>query len=144
MLPTHADSADASADASNGRGHLLDLYLPAPGAGPAPVLIWTDGSAFLGDEGKAGAGAAAELFVPRRLPPSPGASRRAPPSPAASPWTPLCSLVAPWNDDGAQSSVVAPGSPRPDGPRAVVAPLDDGGARTRSPSARSPLLPGTP
>lgn len=43
------------------RGNLLDLYLPqVPGRRKLPLLIWTSGSAWFGDDGKAGAAVIAE------------------------------------------------------------------------------------
>jgi acetyl esterase/lipase len=53
--PTQRDIAYAPADPATSRGHLLDLYLPRGDAGPRPLVIWTSGSAFLGDNGKEGA-----------------------------------------------------------------------------------------
>lgn len=54
--PTYADLAYAPADPAASRGHLLDLYLPRLQKGPAPVVIWTGGSAWLADNGKDRAG----------------------------------------------------------------------------------------
>ncbi|MFC5749740.1 alpha/beta fold hydrolase [Actinomadura rugatobispora] len=60
------DVAYAEADPAGGRGHLLDLYLPeeraVPGA-PRPLVIWSSGSAWLSDDGKAGAEEAARHFT---------------------------------------------------------------------------------
>jgi len=53
--PTHADLAYAPPEPADSNGHLLDLYLPEGAATPAPVVIWTSGSAWFGDTGKAGA-----------------------------------------------------------------------------------------
>ena len=59
--PTHADIAYAPAEPVDSKGHLLDLYIPA-NAQKAPVVIWTGGSAWRADTGKARAGfVAAEL-----------------------------------------------------------------------------------
>jgi acetyl esterase/lipase len=59
------DIAYAPAGAG-GRGHLLDLYLPAgESTGLRPVLIWSSGSAWLSDDGKAGAAEVAAALVPR-------------------------------------------------------------------------------
>jgi acetyl esterase/lipase len=47
-------------------GNLLDLYIPqVPGRRKLPLLIWTSGSAWFSDNGKAGAAAIAEEFNPR-------------------------------------------------------------------------------
>jgi acetyl esterase/lipase len=56
---THANLAYASTRPQDGNGHLLDLYLPASQSAPAPVVIWTGGSAWLADSGKSRAGAVA-------------------------------------------------------------------------------------
>lgn len=53
--PTHADIAYAPAEPAGGKGHLLDLYLPENAATPTPIVIWTSGSAWFSDDGKAGA-----------------------------------------------------------------------------------------
>lgn len=46
---------------ANTRGNLLDLYLPqVPGRRNLPLLIWTSGSAWFSDDGKAGAAVIAE------------------------------------------------------------------------------------
>lgn len=51
---------------ANTRGNLLDLYIPqVPGEQELPLLIWTSGSAWFSDNGKAGAAAIAEEFTPR-------------------------------------------------------------------------------
>jgi hypothetical protein len=52
LLPTYADIDYAPADPETGRGHKLDLYVPANAAKPMPVVIWTAGSAWLGDTGE--------------------------------------------------------------------------------------------
>jgi len=46
-------------------GNLLDLHLPEPGDGPAPVVIWSSGSGWLADNGKEGAALVAPFFVER-------------------------------------------------------------------------------
>lgn len=51
MRTTHRDLSYAM---ETGRGHLLDLYLPA-GDGPFPVLIYHGGSAFRSDDTKSDA-----------------------------------------------------------------------------------------
>ena len=62
-MPTELAYADPEPDDS--RGHLLDLYLPdAPDTQRGrPLLIWTSGSAWLSDDGKAGAEEAAAHFT---------------------------------------------------------------------------------
>ena len=60
--PTHADLEYAPADPPGSNGHRLDLYVPPRANGPIPVVIWTGGSAWLADTGKASArGLAARL-----------------------------------------------------------------------------------
>jgi acetyl esterase/lipase len=61
-LPTHADVPYAAAEPPGTFGHLLDLYLPASADRPLPLVIWSSGSAFLRDDGKAGASAIADFF----------------------------------------------------------------------------------
>jgi acetyl esterase/lipase len=56
VAPTQANIAYAPAEPATSRGHLLDLYLPASANGPVPVVIWTGGSAWRGDQGKDSAG----------------------------------------------------------------------------------------
>lgn len=47
-------------------GNLLDLYIPrVPGQRELPLVIWTSGSAWFSDNGKAGAEAIADEFNPR-------------------------------------------------------------------------------
>lgn len=56
-VPTYANIAYAPADPVGSKGHLLDLYLPAPTSGTLrPVAIWTGGSAWMADTGKESAG----------------------------------------------------------------------------------------
>ena len=62
--PTHADLDYAAADPPGSNGHKLDLYLPAPGSGPTPVVIWTGGSAWLADTGKGLARGIAARLLP--------------------------------------------------------------------------------
>ncbi|MBE1582060.1 alpha/beta hydrolase fold domain-containing protein [Nonomuraea angiospora] len=57
------DLAYAPPQPEDGRGHLLDLYVPA-GGGPYPLAIWTSGSAFRSDEGKQGAAEVAAFLNP--------------------------------------------------------------------------------
>jgi acetyl esterase/lipase len=54
--PTHANIAYAPAEPADGKGHLLDLYLPSQPKGPVPIVIWTGGSAWMMDNGKDFAG----------------------------------------------------------------------------------------
>jgi acetyl esterase/lipase len=53
--PTHRDISYAPAMPATSKGHLLDVYLPEGRSGQLPLVIWTSGSAFLGDTGKEGA-----------------------------------------------------------------------------------------
>lgn len=53
--PTKRDIAYAAPIPAASKGHLLDLYTPEGSSGPLPLVIWTSGSAFLGDNGKEGA-----------------------------------------------------------------------------------------
>lgn len=46
------------------QAHLLDLYLPARTARPAALVVWSCGSAFLGDNGREGAELAAAALNP--------------------------------------------------------------------------------
>lgn len=56
----------APAMPANSRGHLLDLYLPTRGNKQLrPLVIWTSGSAWLSDDGKAGAKDPAPHFTSR-------------------------------------------------------------------------------
>jgi acetyl esterase/lipase len=54
--------AYAPAAPAGSRGHLLDLYLPAGGPTPRPLLIWHSGSAWMSDDGKSGAASIASIF----------------------------------------------------------------------------------
>jgi acetyl esterase/lipase len=52
----HLDLAYAPAEPAGSRGHLLDIYLPSRRANARlPVLVWSSGSGWLGDNGKQGA-----------------------------------------------------------------------------------------
>ena len=63
--PDLASLAYAPAEGA-GNGHYLDLYLPvASRASPAPIVIWTGGSAWLADNGRDRAGWLASLLVPQ-------------------------------------------------------------------------------
>ena len=62
--PTHADLEYAPADPPGSNGHKLDLYVPAAASGPIPVVIWTGGSAWLADTGKASARGIAARLLP--------------------------------------------------------------------------------
>ena len=64
LAPTHTDIDYAPPDSPGSNGHRLDLYLPAQGAGPWPVVIWTGGSAWMADTGKSSAPAFATALVP--------------------------------------------------------------------------------
>jgi acetyl esterase/lipase len=66
-LPTHVNIAYAPAEPAQSRGHLLDLYLPAAAARPVPVVIWTGGSGWKSDNGKATAGLVAAQLNPAGL-----------------------------------------------------------------------------
>jgi acetyl esterase/lipase len=59
------DIAYAPADPPTSRGHLLDLYLPRGGGKPRPLVMWSSGSGWLGDQGKEGAAPVAEFFTAR-------------------------------------------------------------------------------
>jgi acetyl esterase/lipase len=59
------DVAYAPPEPHDGAGHLLDLYLPAGGAGRVPLIIWSSGSAWLRDDGKHGAADVARFFTAR-------------------------------------------------------------------------------
>jgi acetyl esterase/lipase len=49
------------------QGNLLDLYIPqVAGDKPLPLIIWTSGSAWFSDNGKAGAAPIAEIFNQQR------------------------------------------------------------------------------
>jgi acetyl esterase/lipase len=62
--PALADADYAAPDPAGSNGHRLDLYLPAPAGGQAPVVIWTGGSAWMADTGKNSAGPIAEQLNP--------------------------------------------------------------------------------
>lgn len=63
--PTAADIAYAPAMPAGSTGHLLDLYLPkAESKKKTPVVIWTGGSGWRGEQGKDTAGEIAERLVP--------------------------------------------------------------------------------
>lgn len=62
--PTHAGIDYAAADPPSSNGHKLDLYLPPPGPRPAPVVIWTGGSAWMADNGRNLAGILAARLNP--------------------------------------------------------------------------------
>jgi acetyl esterase/lipase len=66
-LPTHANIAYAPAKLAQSRGHLLDLYVPATAAKPVPVVIWTGGSGWKSDNGKATADLVAAQLNPAGL-----------------------------------------------------------------------------
>lgn len=64
-MEIHENIAYALADPPDSRGHLLDLYLPAarPSDAPLPLVIWSSGSGWGSDNGKAGAAAWAPLLT---------------------------------------------------------------------------------
>ena len=91
--------ADLSYAAPVGRAHLLDLYVPAGGNGPFPVVIYQAGSAFLSDDTKSGVPGALSGGTPAAglaemwAPPS-GTARSRPPTPSSAQpiscrWTPI-------------------------------------------------------
>src|SRR5512134_2118661 len=60
---THPDIEYAPAEPLGSNGHKLDLYLPGAASTPAPVVLWTGGSAWMADTGKRTApGVAAQLL----------------------------------------------------------------------------------
>lgn len=56
VSPTYTNIAYAPAEPATSKGHLLDLYVPKAADKPVPVVIWTGGSAWRGDQGKETAG----------------------------------------------------------------------------------------
>lgn len=62
--PTLADIDYAPADPATSNGHKLDIYMPAVTSRPVPVVIWTGGSAWMADTGKALAGGLAVQLNP--------------------------------------------------------------------------------
>jgi acetyl esterase/lipase len=56
--------AYAPADPPGSEGHLLDLYLPRRHGGPLPLVIWSQGSGWLQENGRSTAGMVAEHFNP--------------------------------------------------------------------------------
>lgn len=62
--PTHADLDYAPADPPASKGHKLDLYIPSSADRQLPVVIWTSGSAWMGDTGKRGAATLAAQLNP--------------------------------------------------------------------------------
>lgn len=62
--PTHVGIAYAPADPAGSGGHLLDLYLPENKGKPAPIVIYTAGSAWFLDTGKAPAPWVAAKLLP--------------------------------------------------------------------------------
>jgi acetyl esterase/lipase len=63
--PTFADLDYAPPEPATSLGHKLDLYLPPVGSKPFPVVVWTTGSAWLGDTGKRQAEIIAAQLHPR-------------------------------------------------------------------------------
>ncbi|MFF1632282.1 alpha/beta hydrolase fold domain-containing protein [Leifsonia sp. NPDC058248] len=56
--------AYAPADPKGSEGHLLDIYLPTPRERPFPLIIWSGGTAWLSDQGRATASTLAGMFNP--------------------------------------------------------------------------------
>ena len=56
--------AYAPADPPGSEGHLLDLYLPRGHRGALPLVIWSQGSGWLAENGRSTAGMVAERFNP--------------------------------------------------------------------------------
>ena len=56
--------AYAPADPPGSEGHLLDLYLPPRHRGAVPLVIWSQGSGWLAENGRSTAGMVAERFNP--------------------------------------------------------------------------------
>lgn len=56
--------AYAPADPPGSQGHLLDLYLPRGHRGALPLVIWSQGSGWLAENGRSTAGMVAERFNP--------------------------------------------------------------------------------
>jgi acetyl esterase/lipase len=63
--PTVRDISYAKTDATTGQGHLLDLYLLPNASAPVPVVIFSQGSAWLADNGRLGAPALAAVLNER-------------------------------------------------------------------------------
>jgi len=66
ITPTFSDIAYAPAAPAASTGHLPDLYVPktARNGKAAPIVIWTGGSGWRGEQGKDTAGEIAERLVP--------------------------------------------------------------------------------
>ena len=62
--PHHAAVAYAPADPPASQGHLLDIYLPDQAERPAPVVLWSAGSAWLADTGRMRADWLVDTLVP--------------------------------------------------------------------------------
>jgi acetyl esterase/lipase len=61
----HFDITYYNPDTPTTNGNKLDLYIPVlPGRRTLPLLIWTSGSAWLSDNGRAGAAPIADVFTP--------------------------------------------------------------------------------
>jgi acetyl esterase/lipase len=62
-VKVHTDIPYTQPVPANTRGNLLDLYVPVvPGKQTLPLVIWSSGSAWFSDNGKAGAGVIADVF----------------------------------------------------------------------------------
>jgi acetyl esterase/lipase len=73
LVPSAAQAQDvdvitgvayAPANPPGSEGHLLDLYLPRRHRGSLPLVIWSGGSGWLAENGRATAGMVAEQFNP--------------------------------------------------------------------------------
>ncbi len=64
LPPTYANLDYAPPDPLTSNGHRLDLYIPGGSARPLPAVIWTGGSAWMGDNGKNTAGGLAAQLNP--------------------------------------------------------------------------------
>jgi acetyl esterase/lipase len=64
-VEVHPNITYYAPDTPTVNGNKLDLYLPVvPGEQTLPLLIWSSGSAWLSDNGRAGAAAIADIFNP--------------------------------------------------------------------------------
>jgi acetyl esterase/lipase len=62
--PTYANLEYAPPEPATSNGHRIDLYIPAGAVKPLPLVIWTAGSAWMGDNGKNGARTLAGQLLP--------------------------------------------------------------------------------
>jgi acetyl esterase/lipase len=63
LTTVHEGLAYAPADPSGNEGHLLDLYLPESDQ-PTPLVIWSHGSGWLSENGRASADIVAQHLNP--------------------------------------------------------------------------------